>query len=150
MTSLLNIPPVWLALGIVAAWIQGRYLPMPPALDGGVWTTLSSLLIWGGAVLILLAAFAFWRARTTIIPHRTPERLITSGIYAYSRNPIYLGDVLILTGFVIHFDAWPSLMLVPLFIWWGNRAFIQPEEDRMRVKFKAEFTRYEQNVRRWI
>ena len=90
------------------------------------------------------------RHRTTIIPHLQASSLVSTGIFARSRNPIYVGDVLILTGVILRFDAILSLALVPIFVWWIERHFIVPEEDRMRRVFRAEFARYEQKVRRWL
>ena len=116
----------------------------------GLTEFLSGLFIGGGLVLIVLTALQFRKARTSIIPHKTPERMITNGLFARSRNPIYLGDALILTGVILRFDAVLSLALVPIFIWWIERHFIVPEENRMRRAFRAEYARYEQKVRRWV
>ena len=118
--------------------------------DHPVTQMMGALLVGTGLMLICAAAFSFRRARTTIIPHQTPTQLVTTGVYARSRNPIYLADALILTGLILRFDALPSLVLVPIFVWWIERHFIVPEEDRMRRTFRVEFARYEQNVRRWV
>lgn len=150
MKNILDTPPVWLILAIIVAWAQARFAPRGLSLSSGVTDLISGLFIGGGLVLIVLAAIEFRKARTTIIPHQTPERLITSGIFSRSRNPIYLGDALILAGVILRFDAVLSLALVPIFIWWIERHFIIAEEDRMRRTFRAEFARYEQKVRRWI
>ncbi|MFL4470794.1 isoprenylcysteine carboxylmethyltransferase family protein [Tateyamaria armeniaca] len=150
MKDLIDIPPVWLVLAIIAAWWQARLLPLGLSLEGPVTDALAGLLIGAGAILIIAAALAFRRARTTIIPHQTPAHLITTGIFARSRNPIYLGDALILTGLILRFDAVLSLVLVPLFVWWIERHFILPEEKRMRRTFRAEFAAYERKVRRWL
>ncbi|WP_299725059.1 isoprenylcysteine carboxylmethyltransferase family protein [uncultured Tateyamaria sp.] len=150
MKDLIDIPPVWLALAIIAAWWQARLFPMGLSLDGAVTDALAGMLIGAGVILIIAAALAFRRARTTIIPHQTPAHLITTGIFARSRNPIYLGDALILTGLILRFDAVLSLVLVPLFVWWIERHFILPEENRMRRVFRAEFAAYERKVRRWV
>lgn len=150
MRKLIDIPPVWLALAIIVAWWQARLLPFGLSLDSEATQTLATVLIWVGVILIGAAAFSFWRARTTIIPHKTPAKVITTGIFAYSRNPIYLADALILTGFILRFDAVASLVLVPLFVWWIQRHFIIAEEDRMRANFSDEFAAYERKVRRWI
>lgn len=149
MKNLIDIPPVWLLVAIVVAWWQARLLPLGLSLKGGLTDVLSGLLIGAGILLIIAAALAFRRARTSIIPHQTPSTLITTGIFSRTRNPIYLADTLILTGLILRFDAVASLVLVPLFVWWIERRFIVPEEDRMRCRFKAEFARYERKVRRW-
>lgn len=150
MKDFIDIPPVWLVLAIIVAWWQARLLPLGLSLEGAVTDALAGLLIGAGVVLILAAALAFRRARTTIIPHQTPAALITTGIFARTRNPIYLADALILTGFILRFDAVASLVLVPVFVWWIERHFIVPEENRMRRTFRKDFAAYERKVRRWV
>ena len=137
-------------MALLVAWCQGRFFPMGIDVDHPVTQMMGALLVGTGLMLICAAAFSFRRARTTIIPHQTPTQLVTTGVYARSRNPIYLADALILTGLILRFDALPSLVLVPIFVWWIERHFIVPEEDRMRRTFRVEFARYEQNVRRWV
>lgn len=150
MKNVLDIPPVWLVMALLVAWCQGRFLPMGISVDHPVTQMMGGLIVGAGVILIGAAALSFWRARTTIIPHQTPSHLVTTGVFARSRNPIYLADALILTGLILRFDALPSLVLVPVFVWWIEYHFIVPEEDRMRNAFGAEFARYEQNVRRWV
>lgn len=119
-------------------------------MDHPVTHMMAGLMIGAGLLLMAAALLAFWRHRTTPIPHQVPKRLITDGVYARTRNPIYLGDALLLAGFILRFDAVPSLILVPVFVWWIEKQFIIPEEDRMRREFRAEFSRYERKVRRWV
>ncbi|KIC48459.1 methyltransferase [Tateyamaria sp. ANG-S1] len=150
MTNLLHIPPVWLAICVFLAWCQGRYFPLGLSVDHPLTHMMAGMMIGAGLLLMAAALLAFWRHKTTVIPHKTPDRLITNGIFARTRNPIYLGDALLLAGLTLRFDAVPSLVLVPIFVWWIEKHFIVPEEDRMRRTFKAEFARYEQKVRRWV
>lgn len=150
MKNMLDIPPVWLVMALLVAWCQGRFVPLGISVDHPVTRMMGALIVGAGVLLILAAGFEFWRARTTIFPHQTPTQLITTGVFARSRNPIYLADALILTGLILRFDALPSLVLVPLFVWWIEYHFIVPEEDRMRATFRSEFARYEQKVRRWV
>ena len=104
----------------------------------------------GGLLLIVMAAMEFRRYKTTIVPHKTPERLIQSGIFKRSRNPIYLGDALILAGLILRWDAVLSLPLIPVFVWVIEKRFVIPEEDRMRRTFRMEFARYCEKTRRWV
>ncbi|MDA7963110.1 isoprenylcysteine carboxylmethyltransferase family protein [Ruegeria sp.] len=146
----IDIPPVWLIGFALLAWLQARVLPLGLSLEGAVTDLLSGLLIGGGVVLAVLAIVEFRRHRTTVIPHEVPSAMVQSGIYKRSRNPIYLGDVLILAGLILRFDAVLSLVLVPIFVWVLERRFILPEEDRLRRTFRADFARYERQTRRWI
>jgi len=151
MLKWLDMPPVWLAGFAVVAWLQSAFAPMGLSFGQSfVPDLLGGLLVGGGLLLMALAVFEFRRARTTIVPHRTPSAMITDGIYGRTRNPIYLGDALILAGLVLFWDAVPALVLVPLFVWVIERRFILPEEGRMRRTFRADFARYERKVRRWV
>ena len=99
---------------------------------------------------MVLAVSEMLRQRTTVDPQGAPVALVQSGIFSRTRNPIYLGDVLLLAGMILWFDAVPSLVLVPLFAYFIERRFIVNEEKYLRRTFRAEFARYEQKVRRWI
>jgi len=117
---------------------------------GAMADLLGGVLVGGGILLMLLALAEFRKHRTTIIPHNTPSSLVQSGIFSRSRNPIYLGDALVLAGLILRFDAVLSLALIPIFVWVIERRFILPEERRMRRAFKADFARYERKTRRWV
>jgi len=146
----LDLPPVWLVAFIALAWVQARYLALGLSFGGGWIDLLAGVLLGGGVVLMGLAIVQFRRHKTTVHPHNTPTTLIQSGIFARTRNPIYLGNALILAGLILRFDAVLALVLLPVFVWVIERRFIVPEEDTMRRTFRAEFARYEKKVRRWI
>ncbi|MCA0905236.1 isoprenylcysteine carboxylmethyltransferase family protein [Ruegeria marisrubri] len=146
----MDVPPVWLIAFAALAWLQARYLNLGLSLEGGLTDLISGVLIGGGILMAVLAVVEFRRHKTTVIPHETPSTMVQSGIYKRSRNPIYVGDVLILAGLVLRFDAVLSLVLVPVFVWVLERRFILPEEDRLRRTFRADFARYERKTRRWI
>lgn len=150
MLKFLDIPPVWLCVALLLAWLQKTYLDYALTF-GPVWPDLlGGLLVGAGFVLIALAAFEFRRHRTTIIPHQEASNLITSGVFKRSRNPIYLADSLILAGMILYWDAVLSLPLIPIFVWWIERHFIIAEEKRLRRNFRADFARYEKQTRRWL
>lgn len=150
MVKWIDMPPVWLAGFLGLAWVQPVLLPMGLGF-GPVWADLlGGLLVGGGLVLIVMAAMEFRRYRTSIVPHETPDRLIQSGIFRRSRNPIYLGDALILAGLILRWDAVLSLPLIPVFAWIIEARFIIPEENRMRRTFRMDFARYCEKTRRWV
>ncbi len=150
MLKYLDLPPIWLCVALLLAWLQKSYFSLGLNF-GPVWADLlGGLLVGAGVLLILLAAYEFRRHRTTIIPHQEPSALVTTGIFSRSRNPIYLADSLILTGFILYWDAVLSLTLIPIFVWWIERHFIIAEEKRLRRNFRAEFARYEKQTRRWL
>ncbi len=145
-----DLPPVWLVVALALAWIQARHFPMGLTF-GPVWADLlGGLLVGGGVLLMVLAVTEMRRHQTTIHPHHDSERLVQSGIFKRSRNPIYLGDVMILAGFILYWDAVLALPLVPLFLWMLEKRFVIPEENRLRKKFRMDFARYCEKVRRWM
>ena len=145
-----DLPPVWLAGFAALAYVQGHYFKVGLSLAHPVTMLLSGLLVGGGLVLTGLAVMEFRRHRTTIVPHQEPVQLIQTGIFKRSRNPIYLADVLILTGLILWWDAVLSLVLVPVFFWVLETRFVIPEENRLRRIFRADFARYAQKTRRWV
>lgn len=150
MMKWLDMPPVWLLGFLALAWGQVTRFDMGLSL-GGAWADfLGGLMVGGGLVLMALAVMEFRKHRTTIIPHETPERMIQSGIFSRTRNPIYLGDVMLLAGFILSWDAVLSLPLIPVFVWILEQRFIEPEEDRLRLSFRMDFARYAQKTRRWV
>lgn len=146
----LDIPPVWLLFFAVLAKLQADFLDFGLSLDTELTRFLAGILVGGGVLLALLAVYEMRRQRTTFVPHKEAAHLVQSGIFSRSRNPIYLGDVLILAGLVLYFDAVLSLVLVPLLLFVLEKRFVVPEENRLRQKFRADFARYCQKTRRWI
>src|SRR6056300_1700522 len=78
------------------------------------------------------------------------QALVSMGIFSRTRNPIYLGDLLILAGFILSWDAVLSLPLLPILFWVLEKRFVIPEEDRLRRKYRAEFARFCEKTRRWL
>lgn len=145
-----DIPPVWLAGCLALAWGQAHYLPVGLSF-GPVWADLlGGLLVGGGVLLAALALAEMLRHHTTVMPHEEAAQLVTSGIFKRSRNPIYLGDLMILAGLILYWDAVLSLPLLPVFAWIVEKRFIAPEEMRLRRKFLARYAKYSQQTRRWI
>ncbi len=146
----LDLPPVWLLAFMAIAWWQGTCCGLGLGF-GGEWASFAGgLLVGAGVLLILLAFMELRRHRTTVMPRNTPSAFVQSGIYRRTRNPIYLGDVLILTGFILYRDAVLSLPLVPIFVWIIEKRFIEPEEKTLRKTFRVQFAAYSRKVRRWL
>ncbi len=148
MIKWIDLPPVWLAGFAAAAWAQTTSIPMH--VFGTAGDVIGVLAVLTGIVLTLLAVREFTKARTTVIPHQQPSAIVTSGIFAVSRNPIYLGDALILLGLILWWDAVPSLLLIPFFMAVIHRRFILPEEARLEAAFPQEFASYKAATGRWF
>lgn len=144
----LDYPPIWLLGGllllVLEAWLR------PGAASGETLASAGVTLIVAGGALMGAAAWQFRRHRTTIVPHREPSALITTGVYGFSRNPIYLGDALVLAGAGALVGAWSTLLVVPAFVRVINRRFIAPEEARLARAFGPAYEDWAARVRRWV
>lgn len=144
-----DIPPVWLTGFICLAWIIGRALPFGISTFDGQ-RTIAVVLIVAGIVVTMMAALEMSRAKTTIIPRRTPAALVTSGVFSFSRNPIYLSDVVILLAAVLWFNAAIAFVLIPIFVWVLSKRFIAGEEQSLSQEFGEEYVAWTQRTRRWL
>lgn len=143
---ILYLAVVLAALALEAIWPMG---PIPAA-------TLVGLRIGGfviaaaGLGLDLAAMLAMHRARTNILPHRAADRLVTGGVFAISRNPIYLGNTVLLIGAAL---ALPSLWMAAgalLAAALVDRLAIRREERHLAARFGQAFADYAGRVPRWI
>lgn len=142
----LELPPVWLAIFAALGWGVGQVMPLAiPHAHGFGWG-----LVALGIGISGLAAGQMVLARTTFIPRRQPARLVTSGIFALSRNPIYLADVFILSGLLLIWDALFAAPLVPLFMLWITHRYIRGEEAWIAAAHGADYARYRARTRRWL
>ena len=150
MARWLNIPPIWLALALAIAYFQARYVHVGLSLSHPITDMVAGLSVGAGVLLMALAVVEMWRHRTTVIPHCKADHLVTTGVFKWTRNPIYLGDSMVMLGFILHWDAVLSLAILPIFIMAIDYGFIAAEEDRLRRKFRSDFERYMRDTRRWI
>ena len=113
---------------------------------------ISLLLIVLGLFVIVTAFIQFKRASTTISPLKpeTANTLVSNGIFGYTRNPMYLGMALILTGLCVYLGSWFGLLAIPAFIQYINKFQITPEEVALKDLFGDSFTKYCNTVRRWV
>ncbi|MBX9760682.1 MAG: isoprenylcysteine carboxylmethyltransferase family protein [Beijerinckiaceae bacterium] len=77
-----------------------------------------------------------------------PQRVVNTGIYAYLRNPMYLGHLIFMLGLVVTFSSWAALALLVFHVWWFNRR-IASDEAHMRQLFGPQYDDYAKKVRRW-
>jgi len=113
---------------------------------------LAALLAALGAGVAVAGVAEFRRARTTTNPLNAAaaSSLVTGGIYAWTRNPMYLGFALALAGWAAWLGHPPAVLGVAGFVFWMNAAQIPAEERALRDLFGAPFDEYCARVRRWI
>lgn len=146
----LKIPPVVTgAVTAIGMWLVSRALPtfaFAPLRIVAVGMGIA------GAVTAGLAVLSFRRARTTVNPMKpsSASSLVTSGIYRYTRNPMYLGMLFVLVGWALYLANALTFLFLPAFILYMNRFQIEPEERALTAAFGHEFLEYVSRARRWI
>jgi protein-S-isoprenylcysteine O-methyltransferase Ste14 len=136
----------------LAAFLVGGVAELiwPTQLLPGPWSeVLGGLLVGAGAVLFVGALWVMEVVGKHPSHADEPPRLITGGPYRYSRNPIYTGHSLAHAGGALLVGSvWVLLALVPVVLYLNG--VVREEETRLRALFGAEYTRYCQEVRRWL
>lgn len=147
-----RIPPMVVLAGCAAlAWLLGLALPGRP-LEWPLQWLLALVLLVGGVGLSLASKFAFLRADTTLNPMR-PEHvstLVTTGLYRWTRNPMYLGQAVILLAWAVFVDRPVAFLVVPLFVAYITRFQIHPEEMVLSRRFPGMYAAFCERTRRWI
>lgn len=141
-------PPVWFLLQLAGARALQYAFDQPFALPGHrlLGLTLGSF----GLLLIVTAMITVQRHHTPILPYREPRQLLTRGPFRLSRNPIYLGEAIILAALALRSGELLPWLPLPLFIIGLSLGPIRWEENALRHQFGAAFTDYCQRTRRWV
>jgi len=132
-------------------WGLSKALPVDD-LNPDIRLTVALALAGSAGVIDMWALLSFRKQQTTIdprYPHKTSS-IVTNGIYNYTRNPMYLGLVLILSATSIYFGARLGLLVVAAFILYMNVFQIMPEEEALEKQFGKTYLSYKARVRRWI
>lgn len=148
----LRIPPLLLTALFAAVMVAvalatpSLSLSVPASMWLGAIVAVAGLAVCAGGVA------AFRRASTTVDPTRPDKAssLVRDGIYRYTRNPMYLGFLLMLVGLAFFLGNWPALVVALAFAPYMNRFQIEPEERALARLFGAEFDRFRAEVRRWL
>lgn len=111
---------------------------------------LAAVLLLPGLGLIFWSLWLFLRARTSPLPMRPATALVFSGPYRWTRNPMYLGMLLVYMGAALLFDIFWALVLIPAVVMLVGRLVIQREERYLEEKFGEDYRLYQTKVRRWI
>lgn len=144
-------PPVYAVLTALAMWALDSYVPILQLL-AAPWHRFGLGLIALALLADLWSLWLFLRARTTPNPMKpqNSSHLVTSGLYRYTRNPMYLGMLIMLVGWAIYLGSLSPWLMLPLFVWVINTQQILPEEAFLAQKFGASYQVYRQSVPRWL
>lgn len=116
----------------------------------GIWKIIGIIPLILGIVLNLIADKKFKVNHTTVKPGQESKVLITDGVFNYTRNPMYLGMVLILISFILFLGSVTSFLIIPFFVYIINKRFIYLEEKMLEIKFGEEWLNYKEKVHKWI
>jgi protein-S-isoprenylcysteine O-methyltransferase Ste14 len=144
-------PPAIAVLFAVAMWVLSKYVAQIEVSDlARIVTAIVIFLL--GTFFCLAGVASFRRAKTTVNPLKpeTASSLVSSGIYRFSRNPMYVGFALILVAWAVFLACAWALLGVAGFILYMNRFQITPEERALGALFGDEFAGYKSRVRRWL
>ena len=148
----LKVPPVAVVLVFAGMmWLASRYE-----------TSLVLALPWRGVLAVMVAIIGiaislagvikFHQAKTTVHPVKleATTAMVTSGVYRFSRHPMYLGFLLAFMGWATWLSHALAFIFLPFFVLYMNRFQIMAEERTLAAKFGREFTEYQNSVRRWL
>jgi protein-S-isoprenylcysteine O-methyltransferase Ste14 len=148
----LKVPPVIVVA--VCGWLMWVFAMLLPWFGGVLPGRLAvlGLCVTAGVAVALAGVVAFRRSRTTVNPLRpeTASVLVDTGVYRYTRNPMYLGMALALLGWGIYLSNPAALCGLFAFVAYMNRFQVGPEERALKALFGQAFADYQSRVPRWI
>jgi protein-S-isoprenylcysteine O-methyltransferase Ste14 len=143
------IPPVYFIAALLLMVGLHHYLPTVQMFSPPV-TYIGTLFIIAGCGVTAWGGYAFHKSGTPVKPFEQCTALITHGLYRYTRNPMYLGMIIILAGVWIILGSLSPLPVIPVFILLIQEIFIKQEEPFLERIFGDHYREYKASVRRWL
>jgi protein-S-isoprenylcysteine O-methyltransferase Ste14 len=143
------LPPVFLLASIILMVGLHYLLPIARVLSDP-WTRIGALLMAAGLALGLVGAMTIKRHGTTIKPFQVSSALVRSGVFAFSRNPIYVGMIVLLVGLAVLLGSLAPFAVCVAFALLLHYRFVLMEERMLAERFGDEWLEYSTRVRRWI
>ena len=148
----LKVSPLALAVAFaLAMWLAAAQAPVL-AFELPAHRVIAALVASLGAALVLVAGLGFRRAGTTVNPTKpqATTSVVDSGVYRLSRNPMYLGFLLVLAGWAAFLSHVLPFLFLPAYVGYMNCFQIAPEERMLAARFGTGYEQYRQRVRRWL
>ncbi len=142
-------PPIMVLIGIIVQLIVARVVEAPIKLDQ-MWTYIGIALVVIGFLPIPIISRAFKEQETGIKPDTIPTAFLETGLFRFSRNPIYVGMSLFLIGSALIIGNLYGLLIVILFVFAVQYMWIRKEEVNLEAQFGEAYRAYKERVRRWI
>jgi protein-S-isoprenylcysteine O-methyltransferase Ste14 len=142
-------PAVVLIIGVLM-WLVSRAAPSLH-FDVRVHNWLAVVLVSTGFLTGVSGVVTFLRAKTTVDPTKPrASSLVTWGVYAISRNPMYLGGLIMLLGWAVFLSNALAFFFLPAYVLYINRFQIAPEERALKSLFGEKYGAYQMRARRWL
>lgn len=142
-------PPAYYGAAFAAAMVLQRTVPLDVP-GGRTRALLGAAILVAGLALDVAGVASVLAHRTTIVPHRPVAKLITTGIYRFSRNPMYTGLAIVVAGGALLAATWWPLLLLPLALVAVRQLAIKPEEAYLVECYGSVYADYRLRVRRWL
>ena len=149
MKSTKIMPPTYMLIAMLLMIFLNFVLPIMTIIPNP-WSLLGIIPVVLGVYVSVVTEKAFRDASTTVTPFEESSALVTDGWYRISRNPMYLGFVLVLVGIAVLLRSLSPFAVIPLFMAAIEIVFIKAEERMLSGKFGGLYLAYSKNTRRWI
>ena len=143
------LPPLYLLAAIIIMVVLGIIIPIGYWLLS-LWRYVGIMFILIGFILIAVSRTLFRQLGTPLPPGVQATVLVTKGIFQHTRNPMYLGGVVMLVGIAILLGSFSPVIVIPFFIWTIQSNFILQEEKWMESWFGESYLEYKKKTRRWL
>jgi protein-S-isoprenylcysteine O-methyltransferase Ste14 len=144
-------PPLLFVAGLGAGVLLDRLLPSPSAIPASSLFEVAGIVLGVvGLAVVYTGILTFRRARTAVYPNRPAKLVVDHGVFAYSRNPMYVGMTIFYLGGVLLLHSLGALLLLPMVLLLLQALVIAREERHLRATFPAEYHAYCARVRRWL
>ena len=143
------LPPTYLLMAMLVIVLLHILAPLAYIVRMP-WNLLGLLPLGLGLIVTAVADRAFKQRGTTVHPFKEPTQVVTNGVFRFSRNPMYLGFVLVLLGMAILLRSLSPFAIVGGFAIWMDIGFIRVEERILATTFGDEWVRYKRRIRKWV
>ena len=144
-------PPIYMLLTAGLMWWLDGFLPVMEVITDP-WSKLGLIFIVMALFTDGLSLLQFFRAHTTINPlhPEKAEHLVITGMYRFTRNPMYVGLLLLLVGWAVLLGSLTAFIMLPIFVMILTDQQVIPEEEILEQKFGQQYLYYKKSVKRWF
>lgn len=146
-----RFPPPFIYLGLLLLGLAAdRILPWSIALPSRTRIVVVLVCAMVGLFVMIAATGRFRSKKTDLKPWKSTRLIVDDGIYGFSRNPMYLGMILLYAAFAFGFSSLGAFLLLPVTIFLIRTQVIAREERYLEAKFGDSYRTYKTRVRRWL